>query len=89
MTGRWDFISLHRADFGVQRICRVLGVSRSGYYRWTAGTAARAERRAADDALVAEIREIHADHRGTMECGACTLSCGASGTRSTASGSSG
>ncbi|MYU47386.1 hypothetical protein GTV15_01080, partial [Streptomyces sp. SID7803] len=30
MTGRWDFISVHRADFGVQRICRVLGVSRSG-----------------------------------------------------------
>ncbi|MEW2077279.1 IS3 family transposase [Streptomyces sp. NPDC013433] len=65
MTGRWDFISRHRADFGVQRICRVLGVSRSGYCRWTAGAAARAERRAADDALVAEIREIHADHRGT------------------------
>lgn len=30
MTGRWDFISVHRADFGVRRICRVLGVSRSG-----------------------------------------------------------
>ncbi len=65
MTGRWDFISLHRADFGVQRICRVLGVSRSGYYRWTAGAVARAERRADDDALVAEIRQIHDDHRGT------------------------
>ncbi|WP_267717247.1 IS3 family transposase [Streptomyces sp. CoH17] len=65
MTGRWDFISLHRADFGVQRICRVLGVSRSGYYRWTAGAVARAERRADDDALVAEIRQIYAEHRGT------------------------
>ncbi len=65
MTGRWDFISVHRADFGVQRMCRVLGVSRSGYYRWMVGAAARAERRADDDALVAEIREIHADHRGT------------------------
>ncbi|MFC7792831.1 IS3 family transposase [Streptomyces cinereoruber] len=65
MTSRWDFISAHRADFGVQRICRVLGVSRSGYYRWNAGAPARDERRAADDALVAKIREIHADHRGT------------------------
>jgi transposase InsO family protein len=65
MTGRWDFISLQRADFGVQRICRVLGVSRSGSYRWTAGAAARAERGAADDVLVAEIREIHAGHYGT------------------------
>ncbi len=65
MTGRWGFISAHRADFGVQRICRVLGVSRSGCYRWRAGAAARAERRADDDALVAEVREVHAEHRGT------------------------
>ncbi|MFD9969925.1 hypothetical protein ACFWYA_17410 [Streptomyces sp. NPDC059011] len=27
---RWDFISSNRADFGVKRICRVLGVSGSG-----------------------------------------------------------
>ena len=65
MTGRWDFISVQRADFGVQRICRVLEVSRSGYYRWLAGAEAREARRAADDALVEEIREIHADHKGT------------------------
>lgn len=32
-TRRWDFISDHRAEFGVQRLCRVLGASRSGYYR--------------------------------------------------------
>lgn len=65
MTGRWGFISVHRADFGVQRICRVLGVSRSGYYRWLVGAEARQARQAADEALVAEIREIHADHKGT------------------------
>ncbi|MEV5785005.1 IS3 family transposase [Streptomyces sp. NPDC052287] len=65
MTGRWDFISAHRADFGVQRICRVLEVSRSGYYRWLAGVEARQARQAADDALVEEIRAIHADHKGT------------------------
>ncbi|MFD7057307.1 hypothetical protein ACFWBS_56680 [Streptomyces mirabilis] len=49
----------------MQRICRVLEVSRSGYYRWLAGAEARQARRAADDALVEEIREIHADHKGT------------------------
>ncbi|MCX5233380.1 IS3 family transposase [Streptomyces sp. NBC_00233] len=65
MTGRWDFISIHRADFGVQRICRVLRVSRSGYSQWLAGAGARQVRRAGDDALVAEIREIHAGHHGT------------------------
>jgi transposase InsO family protein len=65
MTRRWDFISDNRADFGVQRICRVLEVSRSGYYRWLAGAETRARRQAADDALAAEIREIHTDHKGT------------------------
>ncbi len=64
-TRRWDFVSDHAETFGVQRICRVLQVSRSGYYRWIAGTAARARRQAADDALVAEIREIHTGHNET------------------------
>ncbi|ANZ21625.1 HTH-like domain [Streptomyces noursei ATCC 11455] len=65
MTGRWNFISAHRADFGVQRICRVLGVSRSGYYRWLADAKARAVRQAAEDDLVTEIREVHTAHKGT------------------------
>lgn len=63
-TRRWDFISDNASAFGVQRICRVLEVSRSGYYRWLAGAEARAVRQAADDALVAEIREIHTGHKG-------------------------
>lgn len=28
---RGDFIAAHRAELGVQRLCRVLGTSRSGY----------------------------------------------------------
>lgn len=30
-TCRWGFISTHANQFGVQRLCRVLGCSRSGY----------------------------------------------------------
>lgn len=41
---RWDFVSAHASFFGVQRICRVLQVSRSGYYRWPSGAKARAVR---------------------------------------------
>ncbi|MFI2741088.1 IS3 family transposase, partial [Streptomyces sp. NPDC018711] len=52
---RWDFISDHRADFGVKRICRVLGASRAGYYRHLATEEKR---------TVAEIRGIHAEHGG-------------------------
>lgn len=62
-TRRWDFVSVHAEAFGVQRLCRVLQVSRSGYYRWLAGAEARDARRAEDQALVAEIREIHTEHR--------------------------
>ncbi|MFG2959453.1 IS3 family transposase [Streptomyces sp. NPDC048291] len=64
-TRRWDFVSTHAKTFGVQRICRVLQVSRSGYYLWLAGVKAREERQAAEDELVAEIREIHTARKGT------------------------
>ncbi|MGY3676704.1 transposase InsO family protein [Streptomyces sp. TE33382] len=61
---RWDFISENRADFGVQRICRVLGASRAGFYRYLATAQERAERRAEETRTVAEIRAIHAEHQG-------------------------
>ncbi|MFC9489263.1 IS3 family transposase [Streptomyces hydrogenans] len=61
---RWDFISDNRADFGVKRICRVLGVSRAGFYRHLATGQARAERQAEEKRTVAEIRAIHAEHDG-------------------------
>ncbi|MGY3676931.1 hypothetical protein ACVWXU_000554 [Streptomyces sp. TE33382] len=43
-TRRWDFVSTHAETFGVQRICRVLRVSRSACYRWIAGAKTRQER---------------------------------------------
>lgn len=61
---RWAFISDNRADFGVKRICRVLGVSRAGYYRHLATEEARATRRAEEKRTVAEIWGIHAEHGG-------------------------
>lgn len=61
---RWDFVSENRADFGVQRICWVLGVSRAGYYRHLATGQARAERRAEEKRTVSEIRAIHAERQG-------------------------
>ncbi|MFJ3204763.1 hypothetical protein [Streptomyces sp. NPDC086989] len=87
-THRWDFASAHAETFGVQRIGRVRGVSRSGFYRWIAGANARAERQAAGDALVTEIREAHTEHKGAYGAAVSTPSCAVSGTRSTASASS-
>ena len=56
------FIHDHVADFPVQVMCELLGVSRGGYYAW-AGRAESA--RAADDrALAIEIRAAHEASRG-------------------------
>lgn len=63
-TAAWDFVSAHAEMFGVKRICPVLEVPRSGYYRWIADAEARAVRQTAEDTLVAEIHEIHAEHCG-------------------------
>ena len=56
------FIHDHVADFPVQVMCEVLGVSRSGYYAW----ASRPEspRATSDRALAAEIRAAHEASRG-------------------------
>ena len=60
---RYRAIRAHVGRFSVRLMCRTLAVSPSGYYVW----AARPEsRRAAETRrLVAEIRIIHAESRGT------------------------
>jgi putative transposase len=52
------FIDEHRARFGVEQICRVLGVSASAYYQRATGQ--RSERVIADERMVARIGELHA-----------------------------
>jgi transposase InsO family protein len=66
---KYAFIEAHRAEFHVVDLCRVGGVSTSGFYDWQARQAAGpgdAERLEAD--LVAEIRVIHARSRGAYGC---------------------
>jgi transposase InsO family protein len=52
------YIDEHRGRFGVEPICRVLGVSASAYYRRASGQ--RSERAIDDERLLAVIREVHA-----------------------------
>ena len=52
------YIDEHRGRFGVEPICRVLGVSASAYYQRRSG--ARSRRQVQDERLVGRIRELHA-----------------------------
>jgi putative transposase len=52
------FIDQHRERFGVEPICRTLGVSESAY--WTRARGQRSRRAIEDEQLVEAIRELHA-----------------------------
>jgi putative transposase len=52
------FIDEHRDRFGVEPVCRVLGVSASAYYQRRTGR--RSRRAVEDERLVERIREVHA-----------------------------
>nr|WP_157570734.1 IS3 family transposase [Microtetraspora malaysiensis] len=65
LVSRFQFVADHRDAFGVKRLCRVLAVSRSGFYQWLKAAPARAERAEADAALAEEIKRIHDEFDGT------------------------
>jgi putative transposase len=56
-------VRANQADFPVQVMCRVLGVSPSGYYVWL--TRGPSQRDLADEWLLAKIRTIHEESKGT------------------------
>lgn len=51
------YVDEHRGRFGVEPICRTLGVSASAYYQRTTGR--RSTRTIEDERLLARIRELH------------------------------
>jgi transposase, IS30 family len=56
-------VSAHQAEYPIASMCRLLGVSSSGYYAWTKRRPSRRVETAA--ALLAEIHAAHAASRGT------------------------
>ena len=56
-------IEAERASFSVPLMCRMLGVSRSGYYGWRVRPPSKRER--IDATLTERIREIHQRSRRT------------------------
>jgi transposase InsO family protein len=64
-VNRFQFVANHADAFGVKRLCRVLEIARSSYYRWRSAAEARAARARADAQLAERIAAIHAAHDGT------------------------
>ena len=56
-------MSDHQADYPIVTMCKLLGVSSSGYYTWVKRQPS--QRSETDAALIAEIRVAHAGSRGT------------------------
>ncbi|GAB2492664.1 hypothetical protein GCM10027063_35640 [Promicromonospora xylanilytica] len=62
---RFQFVAEFHDTFGVKRLCEVLQVARSSYYKWRDGADRRAERAAADAELAARAAAITAEFDGT------------------------
>ena len=61
---RFQFVHDHRHTYEVKRLCQVLELNRSSYYKWLAGADARTARQRQDQALAEEIRRIHVGSGG-------------------------
>ena len=60
---RFDLIDRAKKDFPVQRLCRVLGVSQSGYFAWAARPPSLRQRQ--DMVLLAHVRSAFTMSNGT------------------------
>lgn len=60
---RFRFIDAEKARFPILLLCRVLGVSKSGYYAWKTRPPSRRSRE--DAALAEKIHEVHERSRRT------------------------
>lgn len=62
---RFQFIEDHHHAWGVKRLCTVLEVARSSFYKWRSGHGSRAARERADAALAEQVQAIHTEWDGT------------------------
>ncbi|MDX3419116.1 IS3 family transposase [Streptomyces sp. MD20-1-1] len=64
LVSRFQFVDDHRDAYGVKRLCEVLDLNRSSYYKWLSGRMARASRQSEDRLLAERIREVHGESGG-------------------------
>jgi len=66
-VSRFQFVADHQSTFEVKRLCQVVQVARSSFYKWLRAAPARAARQAGDESLAARIAAVHAQDKA---CGA-------------------
>lgn len=59
---RYQFVEREKIRYRVDRLCRLLGVSRSGYYQWSQRKVTT--RSVANERIACEIRQIYGEGRG-------------------------
>ncbi len=62
---RFEFVDTHRDRYPVELMCRVLDVSRSGYYAWRKREPSK--RKMANQKLLALIKELHQQNKGRYD----------------------
>lgn len=60
-TEEFEIIELLSRDYDVQDLCALMGVSRSGYYKWKKRD--KSKRDIKREELIALVEAVHAEHR--------------------------
>jgi transposase InsO family protein len=60
-VSRFQFVADHRDAFEVKWLCAIVEIARSSFYAWLSAADSRAAKTAADVALQARIRAVHAE----------------------------
>jgi transposase InsO family protein len=76
---KYWFMDQHRSWHGVQRMCRVIGASRSGYYGWRRQP--QSKRHKDNEKILVEIKESHKNSRRAYGSPRITEDLQANGTR--------
>src|SRR5699024_2893651 len=63
---RFQFVDDYATTYSVKRLCHVLNLNRSSFYKWRDGEPVRRQRRNADETLVAQMRDYHEEFDATI-----------------------
>jgi putative transposase len=86
---KFAFVATARANHAIATLCRVVGVSVSGFYAWLRAIPSRQSRAEAEAALRGHISRIFAAKHRVYGAPGSMLSCAGRGTGTRDAGSSG